>query len=179
MNKPKTGSRRVLKFQTLGDLLADVQKLQASDAIAISEWTPGQIVGHVTAVIEASVEGFTFSVPFPLRVVGKLIKNRSLTKGLPSGLKVPAKAQDAFIPPVDLTFDTAVKRLAETIEKAKQRKMTQVSPIFGKLSHEQWVQLHCRHAELHFGFLTPINQPHDASHSPTNGRSERHAAATA
>jgi hypothetical protein len=33
--------------------------------------------------------------------------------------------------------------------------MTATSPVLGRLSHEQWVQFHCRHAEMHFSFMHP------------------------
>jgi hypothetical protein len=158
MSKPNnTVARRPLHFQSLDDLLNDAQALKASGATANGGWSTGQILSHVAAVIEASVEGFTFTVPLPLRILGRLIRGRSLKKGFPSGIKIPNEASAAFVPPSDVTFEQAVDQLTSVIQKAKQRRMTQVSPIFGKLNHDQWVQLHCRHAELHFSFLAPIN----------------------
>lgn len=29
------------------------------------------------------------------------------------------------------------------------------NPIFGKMSHEEWIKLHLRHAELHQSFFHP------------------------
>ncbi len=179
MGKPKTGSRRTLKFQTLDDLLTDAQHLHALDAVAVGGWTPGQIVGHVTAVIEASVKGFPFRLPLPMRILGRVIRKRAIAKGLPSGIKIPGKAREAFVPPTDLTFEDAVAQLAAAVEMAKQRKMTMPSPIFGKLTHEQWVQVHCRHAELHFSFMKPVTQKDEQSHTQANGNNVRHASATA
>ena len=31
----------------------------------------------------------------------------------------------------------------------------QVNPLFGNLSHEQWIKLNLRHAELHLSFQIP------------------------
>lgn len=47
-------------------------------------------------------------------------------------------------------------RLRRQIQRVQDgERFTQASPIFGKLSHEQWVNLHLKHAELHLGFLDP------------------------
>jgi len=153
--------RRTLHFHTLDDLAQDIQALHKSGATSSGDWTPGQIVWHVAAVMQASIEGFPFSFSFPLRILGRLIRQRSLTKGFPRGLKIPGKARPAFDPLPGMTFDVAVAGLAATILKAGQSKMTQASPIFGPLTHEQWVRFHCRHAELHFSFMHPAKQ-HDA-----------------
>ena len=45
--------------------------------------------------------------------------------------------------------------LGAAIERAGSQRMKHPSPVLGKLSHEQWEQLHCRHAELHLSFLHP------------------------
>ncbi len=173
-------SRRTLSFHSMDDLLTDAKALAASGAQASGGWTTGQVIWHVAAVIESSVEGFTFTVPLPMRILGRLIRNRSLKKGIPAGvIKIPRQAQAAFLPPPDVKFDDAVAQMTAIVEKAKHRRMNAVSPIFGALTHDQWVQLHCRHAEMHFSFLSPVSQPHDASHAQSNGRNKRHAAASA
>ncbi len=184
MNKKKAPSyRRSLSFTSMDDLLADVQALAACGAQASGGWTAGQVIWHVAAVIDASVEGVNFTLPLPMRILGRLIRSRSLKKGIPAGvIKIPPQAQAEFAPSPDVTFQTAVDLLTSAIQKAKQRRMSAVSPVFGKLSHEQWVQLHCRHAEMHFSFLSPVSQPHDANHAQNNGSSGssvRHASATA
>ncbi len=171
--------RRTLRFRSLDDLLADTQMLVAAGVQAHGKWSTGQVIAHVASVIDASVEGVRFTLPFPMRILGRLIRNRSLKKGLPSGIKIPGKARSTFAPPASLTVEQAIGQLIAAVEKAKQRRMTAVSPVFGKLNHEQWVQLHCRHAELHFSFLSPVSQLHDASHTQDNGSDLRHASSPA
>ena len=43
----------------------------------------------------------------------------------------------------------AIVRLLRDNDPAKP------NPVFGPLTHEQWIQLNLRHAELHLGFLVP------------------------
>lgn len=154
MGKPKI-VRRKLHFNNMEDILNDAKSLVASGVNASGNWNTGQIVGHITAVMLASIEGFPFSLPMPIRLFGRLIRNRAMKKGFPSGIKIPSQAGPAFDPPPDLSFDQAVEQLASAIEKAKQHKMTHASPVFGVLTHDQWIQFHCRHAELHFSFMHP------------------------
>ncbi len=57
------------------------------------------------------------------------------------------------MPPADVTWEDAVEHLRTIISRAKDEGMTGRSPVFGQLTHDEWVQMHCRHAELHFSFL--------------------------
>lgn len=154
----KSVDRRSLTFNTLDDLASDIQNLGRQDVSSSGNWSAGQNIEHVAAVIDASVDGFTFSVPLPLRIIGRLIRSRTLKKPLNPGIKLPGSAPDAFKPGPETRLEDAAKHLAESVERAKQRRMNATSPIFGKMSHEQWVQLHCRHAEMHFSFLHPPQQ---------------------
>jgi uncharacterized protein DUF1569 len=156
--KCKTANRRTLKFNTLDDLVRDVQDVSKTGVNSTGNWSAGQIVQHVAAVIDASIDGFSFTVPLPMRILGRLIRGRALKKGLNPGIKMPRSAQASFKPGPETRFEDAAKNLAQSVDLAKQRTMTAVSPIFGQLTHEQWIQLHCRHAEMHFSFLHPAQQ---------------------
>jgi len=118
------------------------------------------VISHVAVTIQNSVEGFRVSVPLPMRVLGRLIRGRMLKKGMPTGIKIPKSFQKDFVPPADLSFDDAMNQLSTYIAAANQKGMHMASPLFGKLTHDQWVQLHCRHAELHFSFLSPAVEQH-------------------
>ncbi len=172
----KTLNRRKLKFQTMDDLLTDARHLADTGVQANGGWTASQVVSHVATGIKCSAEGFGITFPFPMRVFGRLIRGRMLKKGMPTGIKITGKARKLFIPPTDITFDEAMAQLTGAIESAKQNGMTARSPIFGQLSQEQWVQFHCRHAELHFSFLTPATQSNETA-QPDNGT--RHASSPA
>ena len=39
------------------------------------------------------------------------------------------------------------------VGKAKEQGFLPANPAFGKMDRQQWVDLHCRHAELHFGLI--------------------------
>ncbi len=169
----KSTSRRTLSFKNLDDLVRDVQDVSKTGVNSTGNWSAAQNIEHVAAVIDASIDGFSFSVPLPIRILGRLIRGRTLKKGLSPGIKMPGSAPDAFKPGPDTRLEDAAKHLADSVARANQQKMTAVSPIFGKLSHEQWVQLHCRHAEMHFSFL--YRASHTNEQSQRNGQSGQHA----
>lgn len=147
--------RRTLHFDTLEEVVADVRAMVGTNPTATGGWSPGQIVEHVAKGINGSVDGFGFTAPLPLRLFGRLTRNHYITKGFPSGIKLRGKMADAFLPSDNVDFDQAAQQLATAVDRAKRQTMTAVSPMFGKLTHEQWVQFNCRHAELHFSFLQP------------------------
>lgn len=149
-------NRRVLHFRDMDELLADIDALDeagASRIRAAGNWTPGQIVHHVACFITPSIDGFGFKGPLGLRLIGRVMRKRMLTKTFPAGLTLP-KSMSRFAPPDDATWDDAVALLRREVGRIRDgARMTHASPMLGALSHEEWVNLHCRHAELHFSFL--------------------------
>lgn len=146
--------RRTLKFQSMDDLLADIESFQNDAVDATGGWTPGQIVEHVALIVNDSIDGFQVTAPLGLRLLAKLIKGRVLTKPFNPGIKLPANMVARYDPPSATTWDNAVANLRRGVERIRNgERMTALSPVFGRFTHEQWVQLHCRHAEMHFSFL--------------------------
>ncbi len=169
--------RRTLKYNNLDDLARDIRMMAGQGIKTSGNWTAAQNIEHVTLLIDASIDGFKFNVPLPLRVLGRLIRGRVLNKGIPAGkIKIPPVAKASFDPDPATQLEDAVQHLSDSVERAKQKKMTHASPIFGKLTHEQWVQLHCRHAEMHFSFLLPATESHEANSAHN---AARHAPTTA
>lgn len=52
-------------------------------------------------------------------------------------------------------LDEGLERMRRALGRLKAEAPTAPNVIFGPLSHDEWVALHCRHAELHLGFLVP------------------------
>jgi Protein of unknown function (DUF1569) len=180
MGKPKTAvSRRKLRFNSLDDILNDAKALLAGGAVAGGGWSPGQNVGHITTFIHGSIDGLPFTLPLSARIFGRIGRGILLARGFPTGIKIPANVPDAIRYPEDMTLEVAIERLADAIHKANQQRMNGVSPLMGRLSHEQWVKFHCRHAELHFGFMYPSKQTHEQSHNQPNANNIRHTSASA
>ena len=147
--------RRELHFNSLDDLVRDIQAFNGDEPASTGNWSAAQNVEHVAALIDASVDGLSFKVPLMVRMMVRLMRNRFLTKGLNPGIKLPADVPAALKPGPETRYADAIEHLSRAVERAKRQRMTTRSPVFGQLSHKQWVQLHCRHAELHFSFIKP------------------------
>ena len=54
-----------------------------------------------------------------------------------------------------LTVDEALARLRTALERLKSEAPQAPNVIFGPLTHNEWIALNLRHAELHLGFQVP------------------------
>ena len=149
--------RRELEFSNLDDLVADVRALPAEGLTATGNWTPAENVEHVAKVIGFAVHGFPPCKPpklmkFMFTTMLKIAGGKLLKMKIKPGVKLAA-GMSCLLPEEGVAWDEAVRRLEQAVADAKELKMTHLSPIAGKLGHEKWTLLHCRHAELHFGFI--------------------------
>ncbi len=152
----KVMERRQLQFSSMQDILADVEYLDSGDPPRTTgNWTAAQIVQHVAKLIDYSIDGFPVpKAALPLRIIGRFIRNAALTNPLRPGIKF-SKKFSFLAPDHEVAWDDAAQQFRQAIGRLDSDRMTKRSPIFGKLSHEQWEQLHCRHAEMHFSFMHP------------------------
>ena len=157
----KTAERRKLQFGSLDDILADAEAVTAggtADPPVTGNWTAAQNIHHVAFTVGMSNRGFDLPIPLPMKLFGRTLKLLGMhTKPINPGIKPPAKVAAAFAPPDDITVADALQKLRDEIAYAKEHGMTHPSPLFGKLSDDQWKTVHCRHAELHFGFIRPVD----------------------
>jgi hypothetical protein len=52
-------------------------------------------------------------------------------------------------------LEESLPRYRSALERLKKETPTAPNVIFGALTHEEWIALNLRHAELHLGFLLP------------------------
>jgi len=152
----KRVARRSLRFQTMPELLDDIEAVMARPHTTTGNWTAPQIIDHVTKLIDVSLHGSDQKMALPFRVLGNMMKKRLLTKPLKPGFKAPA-----FMQPRNeaggLTVNSVMGRSRALIQRASEPgTMTHPSPFLGEMTHDEWVQMHCRHAELHFSFIQPV-----------------------
>ncbi len=145
--------RRSLRFDAIDGILADVEALNGTRLRTTGNWTAGQIVLHVSLLIGASLDGFGYRLPLPIRVLARLGKERTLRGGMKPGFPVPKKLSH-LRPGPEVTWDDALADLrGNTRRIGAGEQMTAESPLFGRMTHREWVRLHCRHAELHLSFV--------------------------
>ena len=153
MAKP---DRRTLRFETLGDLVADARAVALAPHEATGNWNASQILLHVAGLVGVANRGTDARLPLPVRAAGKAMRLLGLhRRPIPSGIKAPPALMAENDDNARVPVEEAVATLEREVAEAEATPMSHPSPLFGRLSHADWVALHCRHAELHFSFLRP------------------------
>lgn len=148
----KVLGRRTVHYSNLQALLKDAERLASAQPRALGNWSQGQIYKHLAVVMAGSIDGFSVRAPWFVRLLARLFKKRILSKPMAAGYQLPAEAAAAIVP-----GETSVGEGLDLLRKAIERLQTETqrypSPFLGKLTIEEWNQLHLRHAELHMSFL--------------------------
>ena len=152
----KKAERRNLRFESLDDLVADAEGVLSVPHETTGNWNASQIVGHVTDLIAVANGHRTLHVPWPLRLAGRVAKRFGLlNRPIKPGFKAPGGVQQRVQEHAGKTPEQALAYLRSEAQHAENHAMTRPNPFFGRLTHDQWETLHCRHAELHFSFMRP------------------------
>ncbi|MEM9066571.1 MAG: DUF1569 domain-containing protein [Planctomycetota bacterium] len=158
----KTADRRELRYTSLDDLASDIEAIdaswQAGTLKTTGNWSAGQITEHVAILMECAVDGFPGKpAPWLVRKVIKMLFLKKALTGdpLPPGFKIPSQA--SFLTPGDnTTTEAGVAQLRTIVDRVRGGvRFTHPSPIFEKLTHEQWVMLQLGHASMHMSFIQP------------------------
>lgn len=151
-------THRRLEFTTLDDAIAEIHRLQEHGYEQAGQWTLGQICHHLAFVTRGSLDGFPPGVKAPklLRFLMARTKPLWLNRPFPKGIKLNG-ALAALRPPEPDSIDenAAVEDAITSLKRLQTEAQRHPSPAAGKLTREEWDNLHRRHAAHHLGFLTP------------------------
>ena len=91
INRKTVTDRRDLSFRTMQDIADDVARLgDDGDVLRTSaNWSPAQILEHVTFFIDGALDGIEAAVPFHFKLLGKVFKKGALTKPIKAGFNMP------------------------------------------------------------------------------------------
>jgi len=145
--------RRVLRFSTLDDILADAERLAAGRVRALGNWSLGEALAHLARTMKMSLDGASFRVPFFMRWIARLFKNRLLRSPMRPGFNLPRAAEAQLLASPPVSTEEGLNQLRAAIERLKREPQRAPNPAFGPLTREEWDQLHLRHAELHLSFF--------------------------
>ncbi len=153
----KASPRRKLRFETIDDALAEVERVAAADREGrlrcAGNWSAGQMLGHIAAWAEYSYKGYPLKVPWFVRLIVRFQKGKLLREGLKPGLRIP-KVEGGTYGTEPMSTERGAARLRQVFERLRSEPAIHPSPVFGKLSHAELVALNLRHAELHLGFVS-------------------------
>lgn len=156
VNTRKIPGRRKLRFESYGDLLADVERLAGGPVEQLGNWNLAQVAQHLGKTMHGSIDGLPLRPNWLIRVFGKLLLRRSFLEGpMPAGFQLPASA--AALLPDDKGQAAAIADLRAAIERVQTVTERVPHAILGEITLADWDRVHLRHAELHLSFLRPAN----------------------
>lgn len=158
----KVKDRRTLRFGSLAEVLADAERVAAADRAGklrrAGNWSAGQNFTHLAAFMNYPYDGYPPELekgpPWVFRTLAKMMKHRFLTKPLPSGFKIP-KTKDGTVGQENVPADEGLRQLKAAAARLEKGPPAMDNPVFGPLTHQEWINLHLRHCELHLSFLHP------------------------
>ena len=79
-------------------------------------------------------------------------KKRYLFEGMPRGVKIP-KVEGGTLGTEPMSLDEGLSKYRAVIGRLRRESPSKPNVIFGPLTHEEWIALQLRHAELHLSFF--------------------------
>lgn len=152
--------RRELHFESLGDVLRDVEALQAGGCESLGRWDLAQTCQHLADWMQFPLDGFPRQ-PAPIRgllwLLRHTIGSRQFQRILTTG-RIPAGG-----PTMPETIHAsggedaaAVEQLRHAISRFEAHSgPLHPSPLFGPMDHDQARRLQLIHGAHHLSFLRP------------------------
>ncbi len=148
-------NRRRVHYDALQDLLEDAEQLGMGEVRALGNRSFVQILQHLTFAMNGSIDGSSLQIPWPIRKVARLMRQRILAGGLTPGFKLsPANDARAWSE-IDIGVPAALEGLRQSIHRLQSETKRSPHPAMGELTVEEWNRFHLLHAELHMSFVLP------------------------
>ena len=148
--------RRELHFTNIDEAVADVEQLAAAEREGrlrrVGNWTLGQTLGHLASWAGYSYDGVPLKVPFFVKLIMRPMKRRFLRGPMPAGRNIP-RVPGGTLATDPLSTEEGLARFRRSFARIRDEPPTRPHLLFGPLTHDQWIQSHLRHAELHLSFL--------------------------
>jgi hypothetical protein len=146
-------ARRPLKFETLGEVMPDVDRLLEGHT-TVGNWTLGQICNHLSESVMYTIDGFPDKAPWVIRrTIGPILTRRMLrTNRMPEGVRTPKRYQPR--PGVDARAEAEALRASLRLLASNPGPFAE-HPFAGPLSRADWDRFHCVHFAHHLSFAVP------------------------
>jgi hypothetical protein len=146
---------RILTFASLEDLLDEAEWLATSQIRTLGRWSLGQILDHLATWMEFSIDGVPVRMPLALRLIVRPLRRWIIYRPMRPGFRWPQNADPRLVPQKPVSTHDGLEHLRHAIGRLRTEGHRASSPLLGRLSANEWEQLHLRHAEHHLSFVVP------------------------
>ena len=152
--------RRTLTFASLTDAVHEAEGMLANGYIKVGSWSLGQLCGHLANWLTYPIDGFP-RMPLILRPVMWTLRNtigrRQFDAYLRNKAMPPGKPTiPQSVPPADGNDAAAVASFIQAVDQLLNYDGPfHPSPLFGLLTKEELLAIHCVHTAHHLSFLVP------------------------
>src|SRR5262245_5022893 len=152
-----TGSvtgRRALNFGTVTEALSDVDRLadaeRAGTLANLGNWTLGRTLNHLATWAEYSFTGAPMKPPLFVKLFMRLVvgKKKFINTPMRAGVRSPGLA-DGTLGTEAAPTEQSLPRYRAAMQRLQMEAPTKPNILFGPLTHDEWIRLNLRHAELH------------------------------
>jgi Protein of unknown function (DUF1569) len=151
----KVEGRRNLDYQSFSELLADVDRLSRGPVKVLGNWSAGQIYRHLALIYNGSIDGYSITFPWYLRLAARLLRKKIIGSPMPPGFRLPPDGA-ASVEPRPASTEEGLAELQAAVARMEREDRRASHPIFGVMTREEWDRLHLKHASLHMSFLVPV-----------------------
>lgn len=152
--------RRGVTFRTIPDVFAEIDRIVAADRQGtlkrLGNWSAGQNFHHVATWINYAFDGYPPNLrpPWIVKFIVRTFMKGKFMKGpVSGGIRIPRIPNGTF-GTEETSTDAGAAELRRAFERLQASCPTHANILFGPLSHDEWIQMNLRHAELHLGFLS-------------------------
>jgi hypothetical protein len=152
--------RRRLRFDSFEAAVKDAEALAAAERTGAlrntGNWQLGQALGHLAFWADAPFDGYP-NMPRPPWLIKKMIllmKKRIIFKTMGPGIRIRGVEAGTF-GLERMPADEGLGRMRRAYNRLASQAPSHANPIFGELTHAEWIGLNLRHAELHLSFFHP------------------------
>ncbi len=157
----RQAARRALRYESFADLARDLDAIEEAHRSGrlrtTGNWTASQIMEHLAKFANCAFDGFPGRAPWIVRKAAKLLFKRKILSGepMPPGFKIPRQAS-FMVPSAETTTEEGIAMLRLVLARLDRGdRFTAESPIFERLSHEEWCRAQLGHAAMHMSFIEP------------------------
>ena len=164
VNTKRVEGRRSVRYESFEEFWDDANSLASSEYKLLGNWSLAQILEHLSMTMNGSIDGFSMTMPAPVRWIMSLLMKRKFTEvAIPAGFPTSKE----MVAAEELPLDDALADLRKAIDRQNETSERVMHPGFGKITTEEWTKFHLRHAEMHMSFVIPT----ESSPQPTESQS--------